>query len=400
MITRRQLHKLGAAALVAASLPRRRAHAAVPNGDLAYSGSPARKVAVAGVPKGSGAESTAGAVRRVAQEATDFSWLSRGDTVLIKVVCNSGNEYPTTTDPVAVNAMVRLLTEKGAGRVIVGDMSGVQAVRFSPDDTSGSTRELMAQNGIARAAEEAGAEVVAFEEAGWDGFFEQAPVDGESWQRPLMMPNVLLESDHVILMPRCGRHILAGSTLGLKAAVGWWRHDSRYEYHHAASTFSQKTAEANTAPILLAKQRLVLSSATKVLTTFGPDNGFVAEPETGLVLASPSVVAHDMVSLAWLLDNQRTATPADQREGLLDDPNQSEFAVNFANRIVNLWLGGGLSGAFSADTLERYDMDTIWDDRVLGRAFQIAGGVPRLEYETVGVPEPVRARLVSATTLG
>lgn len=325
--------------------------------------------------------------------------MSRGDTVLIKVVCNSGNEYPATTDPVAVNAMVRLLKEKGAGRVIVGDMSGVQFIRFSKDRTSGSSRELMTGNGIAEAAEEAGAEVVAFEEAGWDGFFEDTPVDGQSWSRPIMMPNVLLEADHVILMPRCSRHLLAGSTLGLKAAVGWWRHDSRLEYHHDAGTFSQKTAESNTAASLLAKQRLVLSSATKVLTTFGPDQGFVAEPETGLVMASPSVVAHDMASLAWLLDNQQTATPLDERDSVVDDPNRSELVVNLANRMVNVWLDGGVSSLFTAETLERYDMDMIWDDRVLARAFEISGGVPHLEYAALDVPDDVQQRLTAATSL-
>lgn len=354
---------------------------------------------LAGVPRGAGADATTFATRRAALEATDFSWLSRGDTVLVKVVCNSGNEYPATTDPVALHAMVELLREKGAGRVMVGDMSGVQWVRFSKDERTGSSRELMTGNGIAGAAQDAGAEVVAFEEAGWDGFFEDTIADGESWRGGVMMPNALLEADHVVLMPRCARHLLAGSTLGLKAAVGWWRHDSRYEYHQKAGTFSRKTAESNTAASLLAKQRLVLSSATKVLTTFGPDQGYVSEPETGLVMASPSVVAHDMASLAWLLENQQTATPADQRDGMFDDPNRSAFVVNLANRLVNVWLGGGLSGAFSAETLERFDMDTIWDDRVLARAFEISGGVPHLDYAMLDVPRDVQARLAAATAL-
>jgi len=403
MISRRRFHQLGAAGLAALALPKTRARAAdAASPDLAYAEIPPSRVALAGVPRGSDGRATMQAVRRAADEATDFSWLGRGDTVLIKVVCNSGNDYPATTDPLAVSAMVALLKEKGAGRVIVGDMSGVQFIRFSQDRTSGSSRELMTGNGIAGAAREAGAEVVAFEEAGWDGFYEETPRAGQNWRHPLMMPNVLKEADHVILMPRCSRHLLAGSTLGLKAAVGWWRHDSRLEYHHDAATFSQKTAESNTAPSLLDKQRLVLSSATKVLTTFGPDQGYVAEPETGLVLASPSVVAHDMVSLAWLLDNQQTATPADQREGVMNDPNQSQTVVNLANRFINLWLDGGITSPFTAQTLERYDLDTIWDDRVLGRAFEISGGVPPLELAAIdaSVPDAVRTRLNAATVLG
>ena len=102
-------------------------------------------------------------------------------------------------------------------------------------------------------------------------------------------------------MPRCARHILAGSTLGLKAAVGWWRHDTRLEYHHDATDFHEKTAEGNAVITLLNKQRLVISAADKILTTYGPDKGYVSQPETGMIIASRSVVAHDMVSLAWLL---------------------------------------------------------------------------------------------------
>jgi uncharacterized protein (DUF362 family) len=183
--------------------------------------------------------------------------------VLIKPVCNSGNDYPATTDPVALRAMIRLLLERGAGRVVVADMSGVQVVRFSQDHLSGSSRTLMEKNGLSRSIEEAGGEMQLFEEAGWDGFFGEQPRVSASWKEPIQLPNVVASVDHIVLMPRCARHLLAGSTLGLKAAVGWWRHDSRLEYHRDAANFSQKTAEANTVPSLIEKQRLVLTSATK-----------------------------------------------------------------------------------------------------------------------------------------
>ena len=145
------------------------------------------------------------------------------------------------------------------------------------------------------------------------------------------------------------------------------------------------------------KQRLVLSSATKVMTTFGPDEGYVAQPETGIVFASPDLVAHDMVSLAWLLENRAAMDPA-QREGMLDDPNTSETFVNIANRVVNLWLGG-VGAAFGAERLRRYDIERIEDDRVLLRAFA-TGGRPVLELidPDGSLPDPVRAQLVARTS--
>ena len=45
--------------------------------------------------------------------------------------------------------MVELLTEKGARRVIVGDMSGIGHVKLSPGGLSGSSRRLMEASGMA-----------------------------------------------------------------------------------------------------------------------------------------------------------------------------------------------------------------------------------------------------------
>jgi uncharacterized protein (DUF362 family) len=404
-IDRRRFNLLLATGLVSSTLPQRGAQAktadrAAAARPLAYAGQDSTPVAVAGIPRGDGEEATARAVRNATHAATDFSWLSRGDTVLIKTVCNSGNPYPATTDPVALRAMIALLREKGAGRVIVADMSGVQAVRFGPDSLRGSTRELMSQSGMLRAAEDAGAEVQAFEEQGWDAFFEDPLTAVGAWRSGVMLPTLLHEVDHVVLMPRCARHLLAGSTLGLKAAVGWWRHDSRLEYHSGAKSFSEKTAEANTARTLVAKQRLVVTSASKVLTTFGPDQGYVHQPETGLVVASTSLVAHDMVSLAWLIESRRVM-PADERDGFLKDPNESSFAANFANRIVCSFLGG-VDEFFKAERLTPYTLERVWDDKVLRRAFDFSGGVPRVELveaDRGSLPRPIRERLSAEVEL-
>ena len=108
---------------------------------------------------------------------------SRGDTVVIKPVCNSGNPYPATTHPLALRAMIRLLRDQGAGRAFVADMGGVQFVRFSRDQQRGSTRALMQSNGIARAVEDSGGEIYAFEEKGWDAFYEEIPASGGELER-------------------------------------------------------------------------------------------------------------------------------------------------------------------------------------------------------------------------
>ena len=134
----------------------------------------------------------------------------------------------------------------------------------------GSSRDLMKACGMADAVLHAGGELHFFEEAGWNAFYQDMPVSGTSWKGGLMMPRILKEVDHVVLMPRCARHALAGSTLGLKAAVGYWRTDTRLEYHEDAATFQEKTAEGNTVQTLIQKQRLVLTAADKILTYIRP----------------------------------------------------------------------------------------------------------------------------------
>jgi uncharacterized protein (DUF362 family) len=398
-LTRRSFGRIAALGTAIMALPSATlARSETPAADLQFAAGGSVPVSLAGVPRGSEETATEQAVRETVENATDFSWLSRGDSVLIKVSCNSGNVYPATTDPVALRAMIRLLQERGAGRVIVGDMSGVQFLRFSKDATTGSSRELLTRSGLARAALDAGAELHAFEEAGWDGFFADAPTAKGSWTDTLLLPNILREVDHVVLMPRCSRHLLAGSTLAQKCAVGWWRHDSRLEYHHDASSFAEKTADANTVPALREKQRLVVTSATKVMALFGPDSGRVVAPETGIVFASADPVAHDLVSLAWLLAT-RAAIPEGEREGLMDDPNTSPAIVNLANRMVNFWLGG-IGAAVSSERLHPWAATDVWNDRVMQRAFEISGGVPEVELAlTGGIPAPIESTLRESVRL-
>ncbi len=355
------------------------------------------KVFLTGAKRESADRSVEEAVRASVEAATDFSWLSRGDSVFIKPALNSGYSYPSTTSPKGIAAMVKLLKDRGAGRVVVGDMSGIEHVKLSPGGVSGSTRKLMEKCGMADAALRAGAELHFFEEAGWNAFYEDLPVTGSHWKNGLMLPVILREMDHIILMPRCGRHTLAGSTLGLKAAVGYWRTDTRLEYHKDATSFYEKAAEGNTVSTLLKKQRLVVTVADKVLTTYGPDKGYVVEPVIGLVITSDSVVAHDMVSLAWLMLN-RLETPSSELNWL-KDPNVFQFAVNMANRWIVSMLGTVVH-AITAEKLDRTEVQSIWDDRTLNRAYQVFGGRPtvNLEYANDVIPLQLKQQLAQMTT--
>jgi uncharacterized protein (DUF362 family) len=358
---------------------------------------PTTRVFLAGARRGVDAPGVARAVNETVEAMGGLSWLSRGDSVYIKPACNSGNSYPATTSPAGLAALVRALKDRGAGPVIVADTAGIQFVKLTPTGLRGSTRRLMAQNGLARAAVEAGAELYFPEEEGWGAFVEEEP-QGTSWKRPLMMPRRLHEVDHVVLMPRVSRHALAGSTLGYKSAVGYWRTDTRLEYHRDAATLQEKTAESATVPSLRDKQRLVLTVADQLQTTFGPDRGHNLAPEDGLVFASASLLAHDLLALAFLLHG-RTLTPPRLTRAVYRDPYTSQAAVEMGNRVVVYMLGGAREMA-RAQRLDNPPLATVWDDRVLRRACELAGGPPALELVPVGeaVSLPLRQRLSEMTT--
>jgi uncharacterized protein (DUF362 family) len=276
-------------------------------------------------------------------------------------------------------------------------MSGIEHVKLTEDKLKGSTRALMQASGLADAALEAGAELHFPEEAGWDAFFEDYPVDDTYWKQGIMMPNIIQEVEHIILMPRCSRHLLLGNSLGMKNAVGYWRTDSRLEYHKNAATIQEKTADANTVKCLRDKQRLVLTTATQILTTLGPDDGFVATPDPGLVIASESIVGHDMVALAWLLQNRLAMSEEEISKSR--DPYTNQFMVNILSRFVVMRLGD-LGDALQAERLKRNDILSIWDDRVLNRAYEIFGGIPQLSLLNVNdtVPDDILRALKEMVT--
>jgi uncharacterized protein (DUF362 family) len=391
---RREFIKLIVTVSAAAAMPSGLVHAA----QMPLGSGPEVNVSMAGVSRAANEAELITAIRQAAEAATDFSWLSRGDSILIKPVVNSGNGYPATTNPAGMKALIGLLKEKGAKRIIVSDMSGIEHVKLLPDKLRGSTRDLMKSCGIAQTVVEAGGELYFPEEKGWHSFFEDGPVSGSNWKNGIMMPKIIKEVDHVVLLPRCSRHALAGATLGMKAAVGYWRTDSRLEYHHDAATFHEKTAEANTVTSLKEKLRLTLTVANKIQATFGPDKGYVVVPDIGLIFASESLVAHDMISLSWLLES-RLKVPEEYQK-VYQDPYKSQFIVNFANRwVVNLL--GGIVQATGAEKLLRNDLEAIWDDRVLRRAFELFGGVPQLRFidANSSVPNGLKRRLTTMTAI-
>ena len=144
---------------------------------------------LAGVSRGASDEALKAAVREAARAATDFSWLSKGDSVFIK----------PASIPAALSVHDQPPRHRRHGRASPGKggaagdrgrhvrhrtreaLPGRPFRQFAPSDGG-----LRHGRGRARAA---GAELHFFEEAGWDAFYEDPMASGDHWKRGLMMPN-------------------------------------------------------------------------------------------------------------------------------------------------------------------------------------------------------------------
>jgi uncharacterized protein (DUF362 family) len=246
--------------------------------------------------------------KRAVEASTDFSWLSKGDSVLVKLALNSSNPYPATTDPWSLHAMITLLREKGAGRILVGDSSGVESVHWQKDKQRGSSRKNCGKAGLLKVIEDNGAEAVFFEERGYDAFIPMTPEGPHHWKEPLYVTNAVNDADHIVYLPRVSSHVMGDITSGMKIGVGFLREDSRRIFHCGGDDFYAMYEEINRIPAILSRLRLTVSSGTKVLSTFGPDNGHVTCPGTGLVIASEDLFAHEIMAYAWLLHNREFET--------------------------------------------------------------------------------------------
>ncbi|MEZ5143205.1 MAG: DUF362 domain-containing protein [Acidimicrobiales bacterium] len=315
---------------------------------------------------------------RAACAALDWSWLDRGDSVFVKLACNSANPHPSVTSPAAVAGLVAELYARGAGRVVVGDQAGVGTVRVLADGRrTGSTRDCLRRNGLLDAITAAGAEAHVFDEDDYhDGFFEATPPAGSHWTQPLALPEVVRSVDHVVYLPRIGAHAIAGYTAAHKLAVGWLRDDSRNHLHADAASFYEKYAEVSYVPELRDRLRLALVLGEQLLLHFGPDtNGTVLTADPRLVLASADLASLDAV-MAGLLVHLNRVTPPGAGVRPYQATNADVVNRGFVTSMTRPTVPVPWGPATGADytTLRPHAFEQgVSGDRALARAWAITG---------------------------
>lgn len=219
-------------------------------------------------------------VARAVELAGGFGRAVRpGDTVLLKPNFNSGDPPPNSTDVPLLVAIIRLLRDHGARRVIVGESS-----RHPPT----STRFELGRTGVFEACRRAGAEVAIFSEGAW------APVRTNGryfgW---LEIARPLLECDRLVYACCLKTHWLAKFTASIKHSVGCVRPRHRARLHFGGH-FEERVAEIAAA----VSPDLIVIDARSVYVRGGPCYGLVRFP--GVILAGRDRIALDVEGIRIL----------------------------------------------------------------------------------------------------
>lgn len=297
------------------------------------------KVASAWIPKGGLGDSYA-VFKAVMASATDFSWLSSGDSVLIKIAANSGAGYPASTDPTALKFMINLLKEKKAGTIYVGEkaspeqvfrlantsqsravlsgastgaahfMESVFSLLETDTISTGSTRDVCVQNGLMQAIDDAGATACFFDEAAYTSYSGVSSSLGH-WTTPVYIPGLIAGVNHIVNMPPCVDDYRTGASTGMLNVAGLLRDDCRIAMSSkSGDDFYQMCVDINLLGSIASKTRLTMTSGMSILTTAGTDPGTVFEPDYGLIFASDNLLVHDLMAASWVAANRETVNTA------------------------------------------------------------------------------------------
>jgi uncharacterized protein (DUF362 family) len=230
--------------------------------------------------------------------------VEKGDEILLKPNFNTGDAPPGSSDPDFVKAVIELLYEHGASKVILGESS-----MFSL-----STRKVLEDTGMLQKAEAEGAEVVPLDEGKWIKVNTSV-----KYLRQVSLPERALESKKLVYVCCMKTHRFAKFTLSLKLAVGFMKPSERMLLH--ARNLEEKIADLN----LIAHPDLIIMDGRKCFISGGPACGELRNPN--VVLASGDRIAMDVEAIKIIQSFEGA--------NLTDDP----WSYTQIRRAVELGIG-------------------------------------------------------------
>ena len=200
--------------------------------------------------------------------------VKKGDEVLLKPNYNSADPPPASNDPEFLRAVIELLYEHGAGKVVVGE-SSMQGL---------TTRKVMETTGTLEKVKDTGAELVFFDEGKW----VKVDVGGE-YLKTVSLPEKALQVEKVVYCCNIKTHFRADFSLSLKLALGFVKGSERLAFH--LRHLKEKIVDLN----LVVHPNLIIMDGRKCFITGGPFHGEVREPN--VILASGDRVAIDVEAI-------------------------------------------------------------------------------------------------------
>jgi uncharacterized protein (DUF362 family) len=200
--------------------------------------------------------------------------IQKGDEVWLKPNFNTGDAPPGSSDPDFVKAVIELLFDNGASKVVLGESSMLSLC----------TRKVLEDTGMLRKAEDAGAEVVPFDEGKW----VSARTGGEYLSK-VSLPERALSAEKLVHVCCMKTHRWAKFTLSHKLAVGFMKPSERMLLH--ARHLEEKIADLN----LVVHPNLVIMDGRKCFISGGPASGELRNPN--VILASGDRIAMDVEAI-------------------------------------------------------------------------------------------------------
>jgi uncharacterized protein (DUF362 family) len=207
--------------------------------------------------------------------------VKKGDIILLKPNYNTADPYPGSSDPEFIKAVITMLYEAGAGKVVLGERTAFL-----------HSRKVLEQAGVVKVAEDAGADVRVFGKDGWQAIFDRkswrrTKVSGGQYLHRVSLAKEALEIEKIVYVPLIKTHHAAEFTGAIKLAMGFVKPFFDQITFHSRH-LQEKLAELP----LVVKPDLIIMDARKVFITGGPAKCELREPN--LILASGNQVAIDV----------------------------------------------------------------------------------------------------------
>ena len=212
-----------------------------------------------------------------------------GKDLFVKPNCNSADPPPGSTHSDTLAALVRKLQQMKAGRLTIGDRSGM-----------GDTRQVFESKGFFKLGSELNAKVVVLDELPGDAW-DLIHHDDFHWQRGFALPQTARKASGVVTTCNLKTHRFGGHfTLSLKNSVGLAAKHvpvDPYNYMrelHSSPHQRRMIAEINSAY----SPDLVVLDGVQGFSTGGPEAGTLVN--TQVILAGTDRVAIDAIGVALL----------------------------------------------------------------------------------------------------